>query len=58
MSIDGLLWKTMDTKRLWQPDGTLEYIILEKHRITGMTRVGQAVHPEIRAQDYTRGDSE
>jgi len=50
--LDGLLWKTVQTKTLWKQDGSLQWVMLEKHRLTGATRAVYPEFPEIRAQDY------
>ncbi|RLM83682.1 hypothetical protein D3D02_16910 [Halobellus sp. Atlit-38R] len=53
--LDGLLWKPIEIKPLFKKDGTLQWLLLERHRITGATRTAFAEHPEIRAQDYAFG---
>lgn len=52
--IDGLLWKVVDTKPTFTNDGELQWLVLERHRITGATRTMRPYHPEIRADDFAR----
>ena len=50
--LDGLLWKTVETKVMWKRDRTLQWLLLEQHRITGATRTAYPEIRDIRAQDY------
>jgi hypothetical protein len=42
--LDGLLWATVHEKAIFRKDGSVRYIVLERHRLTGRTRV---LHPEF-----------
>jgi len=50
--LDGLLWKVVDTKPTFTADGELQWLVLERHRITGATRTACPYHPEIRKDDF------
>jgi len=50
---DGLFWKPIKTRPAFQNDGTLEWLVLERHRITGEFRTADPAFAQIRAQDFT-----
>lgn len=52
--LDGLLWAVVDTKPTFTADGELQWLVLERHRITGATRTTRPYHPEIRKEDFGR----
>jgi len=52
--LDGLLWAVVDTKPTFTADGELQWLVLERHRITGATRTTRPYHPEIRKEDFAR----
>ena len=50
--IDGPLWKPIHKKALWREDGSVQYVILERHRITGRTRLAEPLFENV----YTPAD--
>jgi len=56
--LDGLLWAVVDTKPTLTSDGELQWLVLERHRITGATRTARPYHPEIRKEEFARMDSQ
>jgi hypothetical protein len=52
--LDGLLWKPLHTKPTFTADGELQWLVLERHRLTGATRTTRPYHPEVRAEDFAR----
>lgn len=55
--LDGLLWAVVDTKPTFTADGELQWLVLERHRITGATRTARPYHPEIRKEEFARTGS-
>jgi len=56
--LDGLLWAVVDTKPTLTSDGELQWLVLERHRITGATRTARPYHPEIRKEGFARIDNQ
>jgi len=52
--LDGLLWKVHHVKPTFNDDGELQWLVFERHRITGQTRTLRPYHPEVRADDFAR----
>ena len=50
--LDGLFWKPVETKPVFTHDGSLQWLVLERHRITGAMRTANPEFAQIRAQDY------
>jgi len=36
--LDGLLWVQVETRPLWSSEGYLQWVALERHRLTGAYR--------------------
>ena len=36
--LDGLLWTVVRSRPVWSNDGYLQWLLLERHRLTGATR--------------------
>ena len=45
--IDGLLWAAVHKKALRREDGSVQYVILERHRITGRTRLAEPLFENV-----------
>jgi hypothetical protein len=52
--LDGLLWRVEHVKPTFTGDGELQWLVLERHRITGATRTARPYHPDVRAEDFGR----
>lgn len=52
--IDGLLWKPIHKEALWPGDGSVQYVVLERHRITGRTRLAHPLYENV----YTPSDGD
>ena len=55
--LDGLLWTPIKSKPIFTDDGSLQWLVLERHRLTGALRVADPEFAQIRAQDF-RGRGE
>lgn len=36
--LDGVLWKTVDQKPVWDRDGYMNWLVVERHRLRGSYR--------------------
>ena len=55
--LDGLLWTRVEVRPLWSDDGFLQWVVLERHRITGgyRTTLVDDEWPATHASKFSRG---
>lgn len=67
--LEGMLWKTIDQKPLWDRDGYMNWLVIERHRLSGAYRTvrvdekweethARKFHTSKKAEQQARGTNE